>query len=155
MEIVLQRYNGSEDCTLGLLFVDCRFQCYTLEDEFRSVKIKGKTRIPFGRYKLELRTEGGMNADYQRRFGDSHIGMLWIKDIPNFEYVYLHIGNTEANTEGCPLVGNQVNNNSTAAGFLGDSKTAYLKLYDIVTTAMVFGDEVWIDVLDEGQLPFA
>ena len=56
MELTVDRYNSESNYTDGLLFIDCEFECYTLEDEFRSVKVFGETRIPDGRYKIELRT---------------------------------------------------------------------------------------------------
>src|SRR5690606_26679942 len=50
--ITLLRYVDDEETTLGLLFYDGKFFCYTLEDTFRETKITGKTRIPKGTYRL-------------------------------------------------------------------------------------------------------
>ena len=64
MELEVLRFSSLKDSTNGLLFdvtKDRVFLCYTLEDEFRSTKKYGETRIPDGEYKIELRTEGGFH----------------------------------------------------------------------------------------------
>ena len=61
MEILVDRYNDEIDHTDGLLFVDCKFMCFTLEDEYRADKVYGETRIPDGTYKVELRAVGGFH----------------------------------------------------------------------------------------------
>ena len=101
----LVRARQGKQSTLSYLFVDGKFVCYALEDAIRDVKIKGETAIPTGRYSLILNTYGGMNARYKRLFQDFHKGMIEIKEIPNYSYVYMHIGNNIGDTSGCILVG--------------------------------------------------
>ena len=80
MILEVLRYSSEKDCTNGLLFDVYRgqkvFLCYTLEDEYRKEKAFGETRIPEGKYKLSLRTEGGFHGRYSKRFEDIHIGMF-------------------------------------------------------------------------------
>lgn len=153
MNITVQRYSTSKNDTLGLLFINCQFQCYTLEDEYRSVKKWGETRIPAGTYKVKLRTEGGFDTKYLHKFGGVfHKGMLWIKDVPGFEYILIHIGNDEDDTAGCLLVGNSVNNNQITRAFLSNSTNAYKSMYPKVRDAIIEGQEVTITIKDEGQL---
>ena len=64
MKIDVIRYSSSSESTLGLFMINDQFQCYTLEDEFREVKVKGQTRIDAGTYKLELRKYGGHHDKY-------------------------------------------------------------------------------------------
>ncbi len=73
-----------------------RFICNTLEDCVRpdSIKIPGQTAIPAGEYKLIL--------DYSEKFKKI---MPHILDVPGFSGIRIHSGNTEADTEGCILVG--------------------------------------------------
>ena len=52
MVIKVDRYFHGPESTLGKLYVDGEFECYTLEDAYRPKKIKGKTRIPSGLYAL-------------------------------------------------------------------------------------------------------
>lgn len=91
--------------TLSQLYIDDVFQCYLLEDKIRAVKIPKQTAIPTGNYTLRLNTWGGMNADYRQKFPKLHKGMIEINGLPQFSFVYIHIGNTHTQTAGCPLCG--------------------------------------------------
>lgn len=144
MDLKVIRYNDNSESTLGLLFIDGKFECYTLEDEYREVKVKHDTRVPEGTYNVEYRTEGGFHERYKSRYGASHYGMLWVKNVPNFEYILIHSGNNDDHTSGCLLVGNTSNNNNINDGFIGDSRTAYKNMYAKVSKALNEGDTVTI-----------
>jgi hypothetical protein len=89
------------------------FQCYTLEDVERPVKIKGETAIPKGTYKVII--------NQSNRFKRL---LPLLLDVPNFEGVRIHSGNTNHNTEGCILVGQSRNKN-----YIGQSRKAFEKLF--------------------------
>lgn len=144
MMISVVRQVITDKSTIGQLTCNTT-QCFTLEDPLRKVKVWGDTCIPAGQYVLKLRTEGGVNAKYIARFGDWHKGMLWLQDIPNFEDVYIHIGNTPADTEGCILVGA-----SGGTDFIGQSEVAYREIYPSIAAAILSGEEVFVDVSDPG-----
>ena len=100
MKLEVLRFNSSDDFTTGLLFDVTdnirSFLCYTLEDEARTVKQWGETRIPSGKYKLSLRSEGGFHTRYLAKFGaEFHKGMIYVNEVPNFEYILWHIGNDD------------------------------------------------------------
>ena len=155
MRINLQRLISDDESSIGAMFIDCDFKCYTLEDEFRSKKVFGETRIPFGEYEIKLRTEGGFHERYLNKFGaDFHKGMLWLQDVPNFEYILIHIGNDDDDTAGCILLGSTANNLLTSSGFIGESTSAYQHFYPIVRDALLSGEKVTINVRDEGQISF-
>jgi len=146
MKLEVLRFNSQEDYTLGLLFdvTDGRkFLCYTLEDEYREIKKKGETRIPAGTYPITLRTTGGFHSRYSRKFPDIHKGMLWVRDVPNFEYILIHVGNDQGDTEGCLLVGN-----TQKGGFIGDSVNGYKKIYPPIADALEKGEQVTITYID-------
>jgi len=105
--MLLDRFTSDNDATLSSLYVDGKWQCFGLEDEYREEKVSSETRIPAGTYNVTLRTVGGFTERYRRRFGDDHHGMLWIRDVPGFQYILIHIGNTHDDTAGCLLVGCQ------------------------------------------------
>ncbi len=143
MELDVLRYNSESDYTDGLFLIDKDFECFSIEDEERTKKIMGETRIPDGRYRVKLRREGGFHQRYLKKFGEPfHQGMLWIKDVPGFEYILIHIGNTDDDTAGCLLLGQTA---QAYKGFVGGSTTAYKKAYDKICDALLDGEEVWIN----------
>ncbi len=106
MTITLQRLRSDSTATSGFLSINGKVVCFTLEDAFHVAKIIGGTRIPSGTYEIKLRDVGGLTQKYLEKYGSSfHHGMLWLQDVPDYEYVYIHVGNTHKHTEGCILVG--------------------------------------------------
>lgn len=146
MNIEVRRYCFGDDSTLSRIFVNEHFLCFGLEDERRTVKVKGETCIPPGRYKIELRTEGGMHQRYAERFSELHRGMLWLQDVPNFTYIYFHIGNRESHTDGCILTGTEATILASGEFEVLRSTDAYLQLYRAVLDAMDAGEAVWVHV---------
>jgi hypothetical protein len=140
MDLYLQRNIHSSDYTIGEIRIGGKFECYTLEDEFRDVKVKGETRIQKGTYVIKLRKEGGFHQRYLNRFGkDFHKGMLHVTNVPGFEYILIHIGNTEKDTAGCVLVGAT---RDIVKGTIGGSEVAYRRLYPKVLKALQAGELV-------------
>ena len=160
MELEVIRFSSGDDSTNGILLeldrhansphsegYRCKrtFLAYTLEDEQRNEKVYGETRIPNGTYKLGLRKVGGYHAKYSKRFSHIHIGMLHVLDVPGFEYILIHCGNTDEHTAGCLLVGDsQENNQITTDGFIGKSTQAYKRIYPRIAEAIDCGEEVTI-----------
>jgi len=145
MKLQVFRYNSDDDHTNSVLLVNGRYECDGLEDEFRAEKVMHETRIPAGVYKVELRTEGGFHQRYQKRFGQWHEGMLWIKDVPGFEFILIHILNTDEGTSGCYGVGYAGRNNHN---WISNSTLAYRALYPKVKNAIKKGEEVTIEFID-------
>ena len=153
MELIVLRFSSQEDSTSGLLFLEnelgLQFLCYTLEDEKRALKIRGETRVPAGRYKIKLRKEGGFHARYKKRFRSIHKGMLHITNVPNFEYILIHTGNTDEHTAGCLLVGDsQKNNQINKDGYIGSSTKAYERIYPPIAKELEDGGCVEITYID-------
>lgn len=152
MKLEVLRFSSGEDSTSGLLFDISNgreFLAYTLEDEHRDSKKYGETRIPAGIYKIQLRTVGGFHQKYSTRFYDIHKGMLHITDVPGFEYILIHCGNTDEHTHGCLLVGDTQNNNMVEEdGFIGRSTAAYKRIYAPIAKALEQGEEVTIKYID-------
>lgn len=145
MDIKVYRYNSASDHTNGLIIIDGEFECYTVEDEYRTTKVYGETRIDDGIYPVELRTEGGFHERYLKKFGvDFHKGMLWIKDVPKFKYVLIHIGNDDDDTAACLIVGTS---NSGGANWVGGSKNAYEALYEKVVEVLLSNECVTIEFI--------
>ena len=151
MKLEVLRISSEADSTSGLLFDVTyfrKFLCYTLEDEYREEKIKGETRIPAGTYEVVLRKSCGFHNKYVKRYGEMHIGMLHIINVPGFEYILIHVGNSDEHTAGCLLVGDtQENNQINKNGFIGSSGTAYKRIYPAIAEA-VEKEEVTIQYID-------
>jgi hypothetical protein len=147
MKLTLKRFVQTQTETLGKLYVNDSFQCYTLEDIARPEKVKGKTRIPTGKYIIEKRKVGGTVKKYRERFGEDHY-MLWLQDVPNFLYILIHVGNYKEDTEGCILVGSGVNIREKNS-YITYSVKAYLDLWKMVDYAFSDGQTVYIEIFDE------
>lgn len=151
MEVRLERYLGGDYDTLGRLYIDGKFECFTLEDDYDEFKTKGETRIPAGRYRILFRTEGTHHINYSKTYGtDFHKGMLHLQDVPNYQYILIHIGNTRHDTEGCILVGKV----AWVGGMhklnrVDQSKVAYKAMYPKIRDALLRGEDVWITIEDE------
>lgn len=146
LDLVLERFSDTSNSTTGLLFDGATFECFTLEDEYRTVKVKGETRIPDGRYELRLRKEvTPLTQRYRARFPGWFSWHIEICGVPGFTCVYIHTGNRETETYGCVLVGDSLNNNQVADAFLGNSVEAYARLYKKVAAALDRG-QVFINV---------
>lgn len=100
MKITVTRFVKNAQATIGRLDVDGRFECYTLEDVVRprgTPKVWGQTAIPVGTYAVAL--------TYSTRF---HEIMPQLLQVPGYEGIRIHAGNTAADTAGCLLVGTAV-----------------------------------------------
>lgn len=145
MKLRLDRIHKSDDFTIGKIFIDDVFECYSLEDEHREVKVMHETRIPSGTYEIKLRLFGGHHERYKQKF-NYHKGMLWLQDVPKFKDILIHIGNDDDDTSGCILVGQSM---SLSNGTLSNSTLAYSKLYQKVSNELAKGNKVFITVNDE------
>ena len=147
------RYSSGTDSTLGILSENGptgrEFLAYTLEDEFREEKVSAETRIPEGTYDVKLRTTGGFNNRYSQKFGTPwHKGMLHVQDVPGFEYILIHTGNTDENTMGCLLVADSSQQNITKDGFIGASVDAYKRIYPELAQWLADGNKLTITYID-------
>jgi len=151
MRVDLIRYNSTNNYTDSLWLIDGKFQCYGLEDEGRTKKVYAETRIPNGLYDITFRKVGRFHNKYSTKFG-FHKGMLAVSNAPDFklitpsmefQYILIHIGNTDKDTAGCLLVGQQANADKN---LIGKSTEAYKKLYTKISNALLMGEEVKIYV---------
>lgn len=130
MNLTLKREESTKHSTPGKLYVDGKFECYTLEDVVRPEKIKGETAIDAGTYKIII--------DLSNRF-KRHLPLLL--DVPNFSGVRIHPGNTDRDTEGCILVGD-----SPAVDFLGSSRVAFDRLFSKMQNARKANETIAITI---------
>jgi hypothetical protein len=140
MRLTLNRRPSQGGATIGELLEDGARLCYTLEDEIRervgepvgNWKIRGATAIPSGEYRVTL--------EHSPRFGPD---TLTINNVPGFVGVRIHGGNTHENTEGCPLLGLRVTENTIVGGTSGPA-VALVK--SRVRAALASGQHVLITI---------
>lgn len=94
IHLTINRGKPSPISVQGEMFNGEEFLCHTLEDPPREVKIKGETGIPAGTYKGIV----NVSARFKRM-------MPLLLNVPGFEGIRIHAGNSIADTEGCILVG--------------------------------------------------
>lgn len=136
MELLLRREETTDGCTIGRLYVNGKFQCFTLEDPVRTgPKIAHNTAIPAGRYAVTITRS--------QRFGRM---LPLLLDVPGFDGIRIHPGNTTDDTSGCILVGQSRANESV----LG-SRIAMGELQPQIASALARGAEVWIEIVNPLQ----
>ena len=149
MELNIKRIARRETYTIGRLYIDGKYFCDTLEDKdgglrqdmpiavIRATKRKGITAIPTGRYRMTLAVQSpkfSKRATYQ--FCNGYLPRLI--NVPGYDGVLIHIGNTARDTEGCLLVGR-----NTQVGKVLDSRKTFLELYDRLLGAK---DDIYIKI---------
>ena len=142
MKIIVDRYpcNG-KPYTIGRLTVDGIYFCDTLEPTDRGLtsamtpweiscrKVKGKTAIPTGTYFVDMQTVSERFKG--RKWAKAHGGRVpRLQGVKGFVGVLIHPGNTNADTEGCILVGR-----NTEVGKVTDSRATYVKLFEMMDAA--------------------
>jgi len=89
MKLTLQRIQDNGTSTLGIMYLDGEFLCYTLEDTFRAEKVDGKTRVPAGEYVIATREVMSPLTEKYREQYDYFSYHLELQEVPNFQYVYI------------------------------------------------------------------
>jgi hypothetical protein len=127
MELTLQRLDSDPYRTHGRLMIERDDFCVTLEDPLPHLLnaedvSANKGCIPAGRYRVLLTVSprartGGLWTPWP----DSILPL--IEDVPGFEGIRIHAGNTASNTEGCILVGL-----SRTADAITSSRSALIRL---------------------------
>jgi len=129
MKLELKRVKLADTFTVGKLYANDEFICYTLEDTVREVegqpvsewKVHGQTAIPRGNYTVDI--------TFSQRF---QVKLPLLHDVLGFTGVRIHTGNSAKDTEGCILVGEAWDGSS---GWIGSSKVAFSLLMPKIENA--------------------
>ncbi len=147
MLLEVRREPSAHGCTLGSLYIDGGFECFTLEDVVREIpgqpvetwKIPAETAIPSGTYNLAV----NLSNRFQKLLPQ-------LLDVPGFAGVRLHSGNTAADTEGCILVGCR-----REAATVLDSRLAFNMLFPKIKAAIDRGEQVQVRIVNPASSPVA
>ena len=104
MRLELVRLYKKPNYTIGKLYIDGEYFCDTLEDAVREVKIPHQTAIPEGTYRVTLNI---VSPKYSQRKSYDWCGgrLPRLLNVPNYDGILIHSGNTIEHTSGCILVG--------------------------------------------------
>ena len=132
MELTLKRIAKKDTYTIGKLYVNDEYFCDTLEDkdrgltsdmsleDIKKIKVYGQTAIPTGRYRVVM----NMSARFKKI-------MPQILNVPGFDGIRIHSGNTDADTQGCVLLGQ-----NKVVGKVINSRIYTDKLYQIISACL-------------------
>ena len=142
MKLLLERKWRKEDYTIGVLYVNGKRLCNTLEDAVRAEKVFGKTAIPKGTYRVLMNTQ---SPKFEGRPWTIPYGGIVprLRNVPDFQGVLIHVGNTAADTDGCILVGD-----NTEKGKLTNSTGRYYELMGLLLNAALSGEAIDITILE-------
>lgn len=129
MKLTLKRIAFGDTYTIGKLYDENQFICYTLEDKVREVagepveqwKKQNETAIPTGVYPVTIT----MSTRFRTR-------LPLLLNVPGFTGIRIHTGNSSKDTEGCILVGSTWDGKS---GWIGSSKVAFSILFPMIEQA--------------------
>lgn len=134
MKLELNRIAIRPSYTIGKLFVDGEYFCDTLEDRCRDLnreeKVMHETAIPEGTYEVIV----NVSAKFKRK-------LPLLLDVPHFSGIRIHRGNTDKDTSGCILVGE-----NKQPGRVINSTGYELKLTEMIEKAMLSGEKILIQV---------
>lgn len=160
--IRVELFAKKADCTFSKVYVRDKFFCYSIEDEIRDKKVHGETAIPEGVYKLALRQSPKFSSKFlsdsvgnlyekdvlphSELIGKKEHDLIWVKDVPNFNFILIHWGNFDTDTEGCLIVGDRIGTTfNTKKNKIDDSvlnsKVCYKRFYKEVYKEILKGDK--------------
>ena len=153
MLITVKRIYTCSLYTISHVYIDKEYICDALEDtdrmlddsmsevEIYTKKIKARTAIPTGKYRvlMDIISYKYSKSKYYQRICDCKVPRLF--NVKGYSGILIHTGNTHEDTEGCILLGyNKVK------GKVINSKVAFEKFYNILKAANDRGEDIWIDI---------
>ena len=138
MELLLKRIARRDTYTIGHLYIDGQYFCDTCEDADRGLrqdlplsvnqakKRRGVTAIPVGRYRVTLGVKSQKYSN-KKQYDFTRGYLPRLVNVPAFEGILIHIGNTAADSEGCILVGR-----NTKVGMVLESTKTFKALYEVL-----------------------
>ena len=138
----MRRWPKSE-YTIGVLSIHGTRICETMEDPIRDKKIKGKTAIPAGTYKIDMETVSPRFKE--RSWAKPYDGKLpRLLNVPGFDGVLIHPGNTAADTDGCILPGR----NKVKGKVVESVNTFHTLMKEYLLPAHRAGQEIEIEIIN-------
>ena len=153
MNLTLKRIAKRNGYTIGHLYVNGIYFSDTLEDVDRGLvstmsidilkkkKLAHITAIPTGRYEVTIGVISPKlsKSKFYKQFGGGRVPRLL--NVPAFDGILIHCGNTAKDTDGCILIGR-----NTKVGMVLDSKITFSNLYPLLEAASKRKEKIFITV---------
>ena len=154
MDVRVERRWKKSTYTIGILTVDGERFCESLEDRDRGLKqsdsplwigakkVYGETAIPTGTYNVAMNVVSPKYSAvkwYKDLCGGKMPRLL---DVPGFDGILIHPGNTALDSCGCILVGR-----NTKVGQVTQSRDTFRKLYRKMKAAHDRGERITITIV--------
>lgn len=142
MEIVLNRKWKKPNYTIGVLSIDGKFFCNTLEDtdrglkdtmdvsEIKTIKKPHITAIPTGTYQVTLNVVSPKfsSRKFYKEVCNGKVPRLL--NVKGFDGILIHAGNKAVDTDGCILVGQ-----NKVVGQVINSQATFRELYKLLSSS--------------------
>lgn len=150
MELVLKRRFKDLNYTIGSLYIEDKYFCDTIEDtdryldssmnleDIKRIKVYGNTAIPYGTYKIDMDTISPKFKD--RSWAKPYDGKIpRLIEVKGFDGVLIHVGNTEQDSLGCILVGE-----NKVKGKVINSTITFNNLMNVLLESYIAGEEIYL-----------
>lgn len=154
MELIVDRKYKKQSYTISNLLINDKVFCQVIEDvdrglkdsmsneQIKSLKKYGITAIPSGTYEITLdvfSAKFGSQSFYQEVCKGKLPRLLNVK---GFEGILIHCGNTEKDSAGCLIVGE-----NKEKGKVLNSRDTFRKLYSLLQDSKNKGEKITIKIL--------
>ena len=149
LEIYMYRFAFKDKYTIGDIWLgrNGRKVCDTIEDKVRDLnweeKIPSETAIPCGRYRINMHTQSPYfkQKAFYANLCKGYLPRLM--DVPLFDGILIHCGNTAQDSAGCIIVGD-----NKQVGKVLDSQKRFVELYGILKRADDERVPIYINIID-------
>lgn len=154
MQLLLRRIAKRDTYTIGWLYINGKKFCDTVEDkdrgltqntplaEIKKKKVYAQTAIPTGTYTITMNVispKFSKRDYYRRNCNGGRVPRLL--NVPGYDGVLIHIGNSATASAGCILVGE-----NTQVGKVLNSTNTFGKLYKELDAANKRGEKITITI---------
>ena len=149
MELRVRRIALKDNYTIGKLYINGEYFCDCCEDKVRDlskeVKVPNHTAIPYGTYEITMDVRSTKFSDFEKYpWAKEYDGYLpRLTNVPLFVGVLLHVGNSDVDSSGCLLVGE----NKVVGKVINSTKTFHRLMHEYLIPAKNRGEKIYITIV--------
>ena len=153
MELLIDRKWKKQSYTISNLYIDGKWFCNCLEDAdrgldnsmsedmIRTLKKPSITAIPRGTYEITLDVVSPKYSKVQFYKDVCNGKVPRLKNVKGFDGILIHAGNTDKDSSGCLLVGQ-----NKVKGQVVNSKETFKQLYKLLQDGKSRGEKITIKI---------